>query len=89
MKYKISYTDNDKPEKINIDKKLDLSNTRDILIAYLQISVDYFNKLDIKDWWLESGILLGFWRDKKIMSHDYDIDLGILLTEDILNKNKK
>ncbi len=87
MKYKINYT-GDSSGKIEINKSLDLNETKDILKAYLQISVDYFDKLGIKDWWLESGTLLGFWRDKKIMDHDHDIDLGILLTEDILNKIK-
>ncbi|MCL0021155.1 LicD family protein, partial [Providencia rettgeri] len=46
----------------------------------LSLLRNYLTNSDIS-YWLEYGSLLGAVREKKIISHDYDIDIGILQSE--------
>jgi len=50
-------------------------NGKDVLIALKSV----FNELEI-NWFLVYGTLLGAYRDKDFISHDVDIDIGVLFT---------
>jgi len=58
------------------------ANKRFLVNAYdvLKVLSDVFIELDIQ-WWLEYGTLLGAIRDNDFISHDIDIDLGLLLED--------
>ena len=56
----------------NANKRF-LLNATEVLIQLDKV----FKELDIK-WWLEYGTLLGAVRDNDFISHDLDIDLGLL-----------
>lgn len=42
--------------------------------------VNIFKKYDVK-FWLDSGTLLGYYRNKNFISHDHDIDIGVNFSE--------
>lgn len=52
-----------------------------LLHILLQITTDFFKKHNIK-YWADGGSLLGAVRDKGIIPHDDDIDLGILYDDE-------
>lgn len=53
------------------------SYIHDTLYNNLKKSIDIFEKHDLK-YWATAGTLLGCVRDKKIIDHDDDVDLGML-----------
>lgn len=56
---------------------LDTSGRTFRFFKYLTEKFDYYG---IR-YWLDFGSLLGFARDKKIISHDYDIDIGVWIED--------
>jgi len=56
--------------------KIFLENGR-MLLSQIKL---IFDELNIQ-YWLEYGTLLGAIRDKKFIQHDYDIDIGLFLTD--------
>ena len=63
-----------KPKKIN----------KNLAKQYLQEVSNEFNKFNIP-FWLDYGTLLGYYREKDFIEHDYDIDLGV----EFINFNPK
>jgi len=58
--------------------------SKEISVKNLVVLTDILNKHNIK-YWLQDGTLLGYYREKDLISHDKDTDLG-LMWSDIADK---
>lgn len=72
--------------KIYLKKRIRLLNKNKNKMLFLLRG--YLSNHEIS-YWLEYGSLLGAIREKKIISHDYDIDIGLLQSEWNINIRKQ
>ena len=76
-------------EKANIE--LDVKRQQLLKDNFLDVlNSVYSSKISNYDVWLDFGTLLGYYRENDFISHDLDMDFGIIINDydDFLEKNR-
>lgn len=60
----------------DVDRKYDVIELKNVTNILRELNIKY---------WIDYGTLLGAYRNKKVINHDYDLDISILFDKEVFN----